>query len=321
MGAQLLDVMSTRLFPKGYGADAYDITGIASRCDYVILSDVKEPRTFLVRNVETSSPRHVFISMRSPYVALKYFVECVLPDIREKFVLISGSEDITVPNQVDRRFRKFDDLERECISRILKSDYLSHWFCENLDDDAHPLMSPIPLGLVFKENYPRAGIHVPEFESLNNRPMRILCAHRVRDGGQWDLRKLVTELALSDWSEWCTVLESEVSEEQYIELIKEHAFVLCVEGGGLDPSPKAWQTILHGSIPIIRRTALKSAYSELPVAIVPSWDSRSISKAQLQVWYEYYADRFEDASFRHSIVDKLSIDYWWCKIQSYERSA
>lgn len=36
-------------------------------------------------------------------------------------------------------------------------------------------------------------------------------------------------------------------------LMQSHAFVLCAEGGGVDPSPKAWQAILHGAIPIIRR--------------------------------------------------------------------
>lgn len=33
----------------------------------------------------------------------------------------------------------------------------------------------------------------------------------------------------------------------------------------LDPSPKAWETILAGSIPVLEHSALDDAYGELPV--------------------------------------------------------
>src|SRR5262245_31888673 len=107
----LLDVHSIRLFPKGCGADAYQITGIAARCDYVILSDVRRPEIHVHRNVNTSSTRHIFLSMRSPFVALKYFTKRVLPTLNSEFILITGSEDITIPNQCDRRWRKFNKTE------------------------------------------------------------------------------------------------------------------------------------------------------------------------------------------------------------------
>ena len=314
----LLNVHSIRLFPKSCGADAYQITGIAARCDYVILSDHRHPQIHVHRNVDTtSSPRHIFLSMRSPFVALKYFTKQILPTLNSNFILITGSEDITIPNQCDRRKRKFNIVERLCINQILNNPYLSHWFCENLDDSSHPLMSPIPTGMVFRKNYPKAGILVPNSPPLSQRPMRILCAHRIRNDSQWDTRRQVTKLALSDWSPWCTVLEEEVSENRFLELIHQHAFVLCVEGGGLDPSPKAWQTILNGSIPIIRTTALQNAYKELPVAFVPSWESHNISAEILKNWYAYFLKMYENKSFESFAIQKLGIDYWWDKILEY----
>jgi hypothetical protein len=41
---------------------------------------------------------------------------------------------------------------------------------------------------------------------------------------------------------------------------------------GIDPSPKAWETIMAGSIPIIQHTTLDDAYKHLPVAFVDNWE-------------------------------------------------
>ena len=98
-----IEVHSTRLFPKFQGAQAYVPTGIAARCDWVVLSDDEKPHTSLLRRVDTRSPRPVFLSMRSPFEALNFFHDEVLPAIEAPFVLVSGSEDVTIPNQLDLR--------------------------------------------------------------------------------------------------------------------------------------------------------------------------------------------------------------------------
>ena len=86
----------------------------------------------------------------------------------------------------------------------------------------------------------------------------------------------------------------------------------------MDPSPKAWETILNGSIPIVRDTALKHAYKDLPVVFVPDWESSSISDDSLQEWYEKFSNLYQDETFRHSVIMKLGIDYWWKKILTYD---
>ena len=313
----LLDVQSIRLFPKNQGADAYLITGIAARCDCVILSDAVSPHIHVHKNVSTRAPRHIFLSMRSPFVAITFFANQVLPTLNSNFVLITGSEDITIPQQHDRRFRKFNEVEIACINRILNNPYLSHWFCENLDDASNPVVSPFPTGMVYKQDYPKSGIAIPSSPPLLERPLRILCAHRIRDGIQWDARRQVTKLARSDWAQWCTVIEEEVSEDEISKLMREHAFVFCVEGGGLDPSPKAWQTILNGAIPIIRTSALKDAYRELPVAFVSGWESGSISTKILNDWRADFSQLHEDRSMNSPLVEKLGIDYWWNKVLAF----
>jgi hypothetical protein len=75
----------------------------------------------------------------------------------------------------------------------------------------------------------------------------------VRDGEQWEVRKTINLWAKKQRSEFCTVIDHEVSESEFLDLVKQHSFILCVEGGGIDPSPKSWQTLYHGAIPIVKK--------------------------------------------------------------------
>ncbi|WP_204115935.1 hypothetical protein [Shimia biformata] len=310
-----LIVQSTRLFPKGQGADAYRIEGIAARCDWVFLSDWIQPQTHLVRNTGTDTPRHIFLSLRAPQIALRRFAEDILPRLSQDFILVSGSEDATLPQQIDHRWPRGDGQFADDVRAILDSPYLRHWFVENLDTDGIARMSPLPIGLVFPEGYPETGIAVPPTTPLGQRPLRVLCAHHHREGPQWEPRRHVSGLAKHAWSDWCTVLDAPIPLPDYLRLIDGHAFVLCVEGGGLDPAPKAWHALLHGAIPIMRRNPTSDGYADLPVVHVPDWTEDSLSLEKLQLWQAQYAPRQDDPDKRRALLEQLGLDYWWEKIR------
>src|SRR5690606_499932 len=220
-GSSGFEPMSTRLFPKNRGADAYVVNGIAGRCDWVVLSDRQPPQATLVRQVETDSPRHVFVSLREPFQALAFFIEQVLPMIQGPFVLVSGSEDVSLPRQIDQRWRSFDPAERGHVQSLLEDPRLLHWFAENLDQ-AHPRMSPLPVGLVFPESPAVPHVAVPVIPATGSRPTRVLCAHRVREGAQWDIRREVSALCAGLGST-CTVVREELPEEEFVSLLQAHA--------------------------------------------------------------------------------------------------
>lgn len=314
-----LDVHTTRLFPRYQGAEKYAITGIAARCDWVFLSDYHAPQTYLHRNVQTDTPRHVFLSLRGPFDALSGFATQVLPRLTAPFVLVSGSEDLTLPRQEDHRWRGFSEEEQGHIRTILEHPMLIRWFAENLVEDSDPRFAPLPVGMVFPEGPPENGVPVPRHIPLGERPLRVLCAHRVREGEQWDLRRDVTELARSAWAPWCTVVEDELSEEGFLDLVRSHAFVICARGGGVDPSPKAWQTILHGSVPIICDSPLRSAYVELPVAFVPQWIAGSFSPPLLTAWRQRHVPAHDTPEGRRETLRRLGAAYWWDRIAACAR--
>lgn len=310
------ELHSVRLFPKGSGADAYILTGIAARCDWVVLSDSQAPEASLVERV-VGQPRTVFVSLRQPFAALGFFFDDVFPRITKRFVLITGSEDVTVPMQTDRRWRGFNPRERDLLERIRADARVIAWFAENLDTRLAK-MHPLPTGLVPP---PVAGEAVDEDPSIDlpRRPRaraRILCCHRVREGPQWEPRRRVTSICKNGASGLCTVVEDELDPNEFVNILRAHEFVLCVEGGGLDPSPKAWQAILHGAIPIVRKTPASDAYRYLPVAFVDDWSHEFLDPQWLDEQSARLVPMFESAGSLSLVRWRLSLDYWWNRVCS-----
>jgi hypothetical protein len=308
----VLHVHSTRLFPKNQGADGYALSGIAARCDWVVLSDWQPPHCALRRVRNTDHPEHIFLSMRQAFRVLPYFVEEILPRLSRPFILISGSEDLTLPRQTDQRWRSFEAAETAAIAEILDHPLLRHWVAENLDQADHPKLAPLPVGMVFSDEPKiRDRIEVPAVTPLADRPLTVLSAHRERPGPQWEPRRQVSQLASTVWSGFCHALRDEVTETEFLAQTQRHAFILCVEGGGLDPAPKAWQALLQGTIPIVRRSPLEHAYRHLPIAWVDDWTPDAISPERLQAWRQQLGWAFDTAPGRALTVQRLGLQYWW----------
>ncbi len=307
----LVSMHNTRLFPKHEGAAAYRLTGIAARCDWVLLTDsLGEPE---LRGDPSIQPRTVFVSMRSFNDALPYFCANILPRIRNRFVLVSGSEDVTVPNQTDVRWRPNNSDERRAIRAISEDERLIHWFVENRDE-VLPNTSSLPVGYVFAEGQSNRVRVAEPATALADRPLAFLCAHQVRDGAQWDVRRNVTRLCRDYYQEFATVVDETLSPEAFIAAVRRHPFALCVQGGGLDPSPKAWTCIANGTIPIIKSSPLDDAYRQLPVAFVEDWDEKCLTPSRLSKWIEVLSPYYEVPALRRNVLDKLSLDYWWSNV-------
>lgn len=311
-----LTAHQTRLFPKNQGADKVIINGLAAKCDWVLLSDHKAPETLLVKQRNIEVPKTIFISFRNAYSALAYFYKHVLPQASSPFIIISGSEDTTFPEQIDKRRRAFNEEENELIENILESPKLIHWFAENLSSNSHSKLSPIPLGLVYPHSNQDPSLPWDTVPPTHSRPNKVLCAHRVREDNQWDLRKRVTKIATNEWQPFCQVLDKELSERTFLTLCKTVSFVICVEGGGLDPAPKVIHSILMGAIPIIKRSPTSEVYAELPVAFVDDWTSTAINEKKLEHWKKQLSQWYDEPDKRIKVLKKLDIEYWWNKLNA-----
>ena len=94
---------------------------------------------------------------------------------------------------------------------------------------------------------------------------------------------------------------------------------MCVHGGGQDPSPKAWEAMLAGTIPIVQHFPGDQPYRELPVVFVDNWSAAVINETRLRSWLTQLSPYYEDAALRQKVVERLHSKYWWAKVEAVLR--
>lgn len=247
------------------------------------------------------------------------FFDFLLPKIDRttSFVLISGGSDDTIPDQVDQRFPGYASLGlTKRLEKLHDDPRLIAWYVHNLDRYL-PKMIPLPVGYWEGNGTPilRKCIRVDTGTDLRRRPLKALCIHRIRDGAQWEKRKHVSDLAVRYWGAFVDSVDN-IPKTQFGSKIRDYSFVLCVQGGGLDPSPKAWVAILNGCIPIIETNPTTDGYIELPVIRIERWDPDTISIERHYEWREELMPYFENPELRKNVLKKLSLGYWLDQIHS-----
>jgi hypothetical protein len=292
-------------------------TGLQSLCDMVIGSRYSKFNRSVSRHawVRTWQPQTVFV--RSDL--LKTFVQRVLPCLHHPFVLLTGDSDLTLPRQVDLRFQKI--LDPALWDQLMQDPRILHMFVENLDDGPHPKVSGLPLG-ISPYNYPGKQAdfvvrHVSQSAAaspLGNRPLQAMHVARMRDGkGQWADRKHVQDLCLNQWSRFCES-PGNMNSTALWAATQALPFVICVHGGGLDPSPKAWESLILGTIPIIQHFPGDDAYRHLPVVFVESFTESSITPEALALWRQQLLPWYAESDKRAEVMRRLGVQFWWDKV-------
>ncbi len=259
-------------------------------------------------------PRTVFVRSE----LLQLFFDSVFPWLQRPFVLITGDSDFTVPLQWDTRGppRLITESSWEAL---LRSPLVLHVFCEHLTQ-RHPKVTAIPVGLNHDEfptkqiNYLHPSIvKTSAFEArLHN---KVLQSDRIRQESQYDRRRKVNGLCTTTWSHFCDVKQS----KSFFETAQQYPFALCVNGGGIDPNPKAWEALMAGTIPIIMRFPGDTIYRDLPVAYVDDWTEDAVTVPKLEKWLQELAPFYEGEK-RARVLAILHADYWWGLVEERLRA-
>lgn len=69
---------------------------------------------------------------------LPFFVSCVLPEIKNDFILVTGDSDLSMPSAMQSE-----------AERIIASEHVIHWYTQNYDGTAAEKTSPLPIGMDF----------------------------------------------------------------------------------------------------------------------------------------------------------------------------
>lgn len=302
----LMEIQNTRL-PKKDIYQKTDLIGISNKCDWFIhLNNVIK---------KTDIPITIFISNHRGAITIPFFYHEILPTISKPIILIIASEDYTFPQGKGDTRGNFYKNKQDLVNNLINHSLIKRIWVENLDT-LQSKLSPLPLGILKYQNYHfiKDLINYQKI-TFNNRKNNVLCCHRIHksNSDQFNKRKMISELCQNKWKDLVTYYDK-LSYPNMLNEMKKSKFVLCVNGGGIDPSPKCWEAILCGAIPIIEHSTLDEAYFQLPIIFVDKWTDETLSKDKLDIWIEEKKKYYEDESLRKKVLKKLTLDYWWNQI-------
>lgn len=268
---------------------------------------------------------------------LSHFYESTLTfmprDVR--FILYTGGTDMTIPTgSGDARmgFPRWFGAHGQGWESMIKDPRIVHWYAEN-HDMPHAKITTLPTGFtedVYYKPLP-VGASYPDEESwqpLDQRPLYVLSADRVRVGAQWRAREEMEKHCKA--AKWCVRPEDPMFKhtekrdstglglphKMFLDDLRKVPFIACVHGGGMDPSPKAFEAIFHGTIPIVRKTLLYDSYHMFPIAWIDEWSDLFNLKdedrtALLRKWIEDLAPHYEKGSaLRQKVLERMTTAYW-----------
>ena len=103
--------------------------------------------------------------------------------------------------------------------------------------------------------------------------------------------------------------DSMYARRTFLEEIRNHYFVLCPRGNGID-THRLWETLYMGSIPIVKRSTALKEFSDLPILFIDD-----ISEIKDEKWL---LDKYAEMTSRTWNVDKLKFSYWEYLIRNSE---
>ncbi len=301
---------STRL-DKRDTYELHELTGIAARCDWFVHGTVVRKRT-------ANAPKTCFISTYLARTTFAFFTQHVLPTLTAPLIVVLASEDATFPcGTGDARpdLRPFEVMQPDVLA-LVSCPLVTRIYVENLDWTGHPKLHALPLGVLPYRPDARFLSATGVWTEDAHRSLAAFCAHRVREGPQWEDRKRVSALCAGPWAAF-TTCTPEVSYSDFITALQTHTFALCVHGGGLDPSPRAWEVLLSGCIPILARSTVSDVYSaHFPCVVIDAWTEDAITQDKLRMWQETLKTHFMSRPARQAVLNKLTLQYWWSVIST-----
>ena len=108
---------------------------------------------------------------------------------------------------------------------------------------------------------------------------------------------------------WVTSETPENSMEarrRFLQNARNHSFVLCPRGNGVD-THRLWETLYMGSIPIVIRDIAHSDWTDLPILFIDCWEEVTEDRLREELV------RIEASSWN---MDKLLIGYWIERIKN-----
>lgn len=269
---------------------------IASRsysyvCDHRInnpqTESIEIPLTYPKSNGET-----IYINT----TAIPNFVLNYLPNIKYKFVLVSGDTDATIP----------DDYNME-TQIILRNPLLLKWYAQNLKL-INSKLTQLPIGLdlhTLTTNQKWGSIQTVEEQIIDIERIKSIKLNKENKCySNFHFTFDSNHKYIYDRKDAYNQIQKELvfyepnkipRIESWKNMIK-YKYVISPFGNGLD-CHRTWEAIILGCIPIVKKSELSTMYDGLPVLIVDNWTDIN------QKLLDEYNPNYEK-------IEKIYMKYW-----------
>lgn len=233
--------------------------------------------------------------------AIDDFVANHLPNLKSRFVLVSGDSDATIPNDC-----------MQSASVLLNHPKMIGWYSQNCVGN-HPKLFQIPIGLDYHTMSSQDtswGKQISPHEQeemllkLNKTPFwermpkcygnfHFAMGHRYAQIDRVDAIEHIPKESI-DYE------QAPIERAETWKKMATYVFIPSPHGNGLD-CHRTWEALALGCIPIVRTSPLDSLYTNLPVWIVKEWD-----EVTPQVMKDTLL-RMQSMTFD---MQKLTLRYW-----------
>jgi len=238
---------------------------------------------------------------------LKFFFYKILPKITNKFVLVTGDSDISVPKEA------LTNLE---TTNLINNPFLLKWFSQNTQIQHHDKIIQLPIGLDY-HTILRNPNHYWKTEGEGHLPkhqedilitfrqqmipfykrLPIIYVNFTKTNDRFGQRNSAFEEIPN---ELLHINQNFTKRTETWKNIMQYAFVLSPFGNGMD-CHRTWEALCLGAIPILKAPNFQKMFEDLPVLIVNEWS---------EITRELLDKTIEDFKTREFKYEKLTLQYW-----------
>jgi len=295
-----------------------------NNCSFVCSRGLLKSCDFHSDNPQSSSPvdvNHIYkmldgnnmFDKMSIYVCtdvLPYFINVLLPNIKNTFYLISGDSDATVPGgSIYIGSPHEHTILSDVCFKLINNPLLIKWYAQNCVFD-HPKVCQLPIGM--------------DYHTISNDPSKFWRDKEINEGTLPRHQEMILKNIRSNMKPFheriCSVLittnfennsckiPSELVTNDYQEIPRtrlwkkmvQYTFIYSPYKSGMD-CHRHWESLLLGCIPIMQSIGTNEMFEDLPVLIVKNYSD---------VTKELLENTIEEFKSKKINYDKLLLKYW-----------
>jgi hypothetical protein len=299
---------------------------VANACSITPFSDVEDPSPVAdyMNVLKLGAQKLSHLSICVPPSLLETFATSYIDYIRVPFFLVTILPS-TRDEDVDSGMFPFT-MNPDAFKKIITHPSLDTWFCTDLVMDGFPKMHHLPRGIdmqtmINTAREPADGrslsVKTARWATMESKYAKITELRKGHPLGGRDVRVVCTsnlcldstgegKIAMEEIRPELLVVPNTIpSNEEWMELVVRNAFVLCPYREVRDTS-EIWEALALGSIPIVKKDAMRKLFTDLPVMQVTDWSDVTESNLHATL------NKFRSQSFNYQ---KLKLRYWLDKFK------